>query len=106
MKTLPSPFKQGASFSCYVDYSIAGVAEVFPPSDLTSQVRNGANAFLTQLVITADPGVVGRFLLKASAVETAKWPVGTVMFDVKRTSNGVTTPTETVAITVIRGVTT
>lgn len=105
MKTLPSAIKQGASFSCYVDYAISGVPEAFPASDLTSQVRTVQGALLTQLVVTADPVVVGRFLLKATAVDTLKWPLGTVQFDVKRTSNGVTTPTETVDITVVKGVT-
>jgi hypothetical protein len=103
-KRLPG-IKQGVAFSFYADYSLDGSPEVFPATDLTSQVRADNNLLLTQLAIAADAGVPGRFLFSATTVETAKWPVGDVYFDIKRTSGGVTTATDTVCVAVAKKVT-
>ena len=106
MSATLSGIKQGTTFSIYLDYSFNAIAEVFPATDLSAQVRTGNNEFLTQLAIVADGVVPGRYNASATPAQTASWPVGQVFFDVKRTSGGVTTRTDTVAIPVARKVTT
>jgi hypothetical protein len=103
-KRLPS-VKQGTTFSVYLDYSFNSIAEVFPASDLSAQVRADNNLLLTQLAITADPLVVGRFIATATPAQTLNWPLGDAYFDVKRVSGGVTTVTDTVAFEVLKKVT-
>lgn len=105
MSATLSGIKQGTTFSIYMDYSFNSVAEVFPATDLSAQVRAGNNEFLTQLAIAADGVVPGRYNASATPAQTAGWPVGNVFFDVKRVSGGVTTRTDTVTIPVARKVT-
>lgn len=100
-----SGIKQGTTFSIYMDYSTNAVPEVFPATDLSAQVRAANNEFLAQLSIVADAVIPGRFKVFATPTQTATWPVGQVFFDVKRTSGGVTTYTDTVTIPVARKVT-
>lgn len=88
--------KRGSTFIAFVDYAIDGEPEVFPASDLTSQVRDGKGGKLADLTITSvSPG---KFKLQAD--NTAGWPLGDAFFDVKRVSNGVTSFTQTTVIPV------
>ena len=97
--------KQGTAFKFYADYSFNQVAEVFAATDLTSQVRGGNNEFLAQLDVVAEGTIVGRFILSATAAQTLSWPVGDVFFDIKRTTGGVTSVTDTVVMAVAKKVT-
>lgn len=97
--------KQGASWMAYLDYSQNGMAEAFNVSELSAQMRAANNEFLTQLTIAADPVVVGRFIVSATPAQTSGWPIGEVLFDVKRTSGSKVTPTDTVTMTVSRRIT-
>lgn len=98
--------KQGATFSNYLDYSVGGVPEVFSASNLSSEVRRRpGNELYGQLTITAHPTIVGRFLATAPPAMTSTWPVGDMVFDVKRVTNGVTSLTDTIVFNVARAVT-
>ncbi len=102
--TLPG-LKQGTKFAVYLDYTFEDTPDVFPASDLSAQVRADNNLLLTQLTVEVEGTVPGRFIASATAQQTAVWPVGYVYFDVKRTSGGVTTATDTVCFSVVRKVT-
>lgn len=103
-KRLPG-IKQGTNFAFYADYSFNSIAESFPATDLTAQVRDGDDLLLAQMTVAADPLVVGRFNFSATAAQTLSWPIGDVYFDIKRTSGGVTTKTDTVVVAVAQRVT-
>lgn len=94
--------KQGDTFTVYLDYAIDGVPDVFSASQLASHVRDRNGSLLSVLTIVADNGTPGRYIGEALPVDTSKWPVGDVYFDVKRTVGGVVTSTDTVVIPVAK----
>lgn len=87
--------KQGVDFSFYADYSVGGVAETFPATDLSCQVRKENGEKVAQMTITADGVVAGRFVFKVAAAQTLVWPLGDALIDIKRVSGGVTSVTDT-----------
>jgi hypothetical protein len=103
-KRLPG-LKRGTTFTVQLDYSYGGVAEVFAASNLSAQVRTRNNSLISNLTITADATVAGRFFASATSAQTANWPIGDVYFDVKRITNGVSTLTDTLVMAVAQTVT-
>lgn len=98
--------KQGVNFTVQLDYSFNAIPEVVDPATLSAQVRTINGTLLSQLAITADPlAVVGRFFAKATPAQTAVWPVGDVYFDIKRTTGGIVSATETCVLAVTKKVT-
>lgn len=98
MKRLPG-IKAGAPFLAYADFSVAGVPEVFPASDLGAQFRDRAGRILANAAITSDATVVGRYWL--SVPGTAHWTPGDVFFDIYRAGSDAPY-TETIAVPVER----
>lgn len=96
--------KQGANFGFYLDYALNGVPEVFASTDLTCQVRTLKGELVSALAMSTT-STPGRYLAAATSVQTLGWPSGDLQFDVKRTTAGVTTITDTVVMEVTKKVT-
>lgn len=93
------PLKRGDTFSVFADYDEDGAPMVFDASQLRSQIRTLAGALVANLTIAAVAGTPGRF--EISSADTSAWPVGEVLFDIRRTDAGEVRSTSTVILPIV-----
>ncbi len=73
-----------------------------------AQLRNGADELVQELTVTLEPQVgatVGVFTLSATAVQTAAWPVGSLLCDIERQAPDPVESSQTFTVQVTRDVT-
>jgi hypothetical protein len=93
--------KKGETLEVQCVYQVNGVAASLSGVSVRSQVRSDAGGLISELAVV--PGQnTGEFTLTA---DTTTWPVGVHKWDVKYTSAGKTTFTDTVDLSVVEAVT-
>ena len=71
---------------------------------LKSQLRDKADVLVGEFNIS-ETATLGTYLFEIPAIETAEFPLGTLLYDILYTDNGTVQPTVTDEIVVIKGIT-
>jgi hypothetical protein len=88
--------KKGNTFVYYAQWENALIGE------LKSQVRNSLGVLVSEVKIE-EMGTP--FIFRLIVEDTSNWPIGTLYTDIKRTFDGVSTSSQTMKITIEKGVT-
>lgn len=101
------PHKRGDTYSLSCVYKENGVPVSVEDFDIRSQIRDGRNQILTELVVekgdqTSD---VGLFYLTPTDPDTTLWPTGTYYIDIQFSKDGVINSSQTMIQKIIKDIT-
>lgn len=104
MKTFKS-FKRGATFALHCTWKINKVPTPIDGLVIQSQVRKPTGELIASLQFVPDTSNNTKFTLVPVVADTAGWPIGLAVCDIKTTLSGIVRSSETFQIIIVERVT-